>query len=227
MTTQPDDLRAWQARIDADPDVQAVLRGPLSTYDKLKAFSATVKRKGIALPKGLTVDIKTGQVKPDHFWRDVGLGTVGMVGSAYGMDQVAQQFNKPKLSAPADPSWQDPNEPTMPSGAPSPSSGGGRNIPWGTIAKVGGTVAAPMVGRAIAGGGSNQNSGTGLDLPPELKQLLQMQLQRIQAAQPNYDLMLNMARGMQPQWARNSTSPQGAQDPQMAAIIQRLAQPRG
>lgn len=106
------------------------------------------------------------------------------------------------------------------------SSGGGQDW-WKVIRSVIPAV-APLVGRAVTGGGDPSSSSP--QIPPELSQLLKLQTDRIQQSQPNYETMLRMVSGMMPRWARQPQAgapPQPSMDPSMAAIIQRMAVPRG
>lgn len=167
MTYTPEQVQALQARIDADRDVQAVLRGPLSTYDKLKAFSETMKRKGLDLPDGLTVDIKTGRIKEDHFWREVGLGTLGLAGSAVGAQSLAPHPSTPAPPAPTQPAPTPPSAPgdvpTIPSHPVTDGMGtdptlgmGGRtfDLPGGAS-----DIANSVIRRATGNGGDPASGG--------------------------------------------------------------------
>jgi hypothetical protein len=108
-------------------------------------------------------------------------------------------------------------------GAAVSGAGGGlaSRIPWGDIAR----TAIPIGGALAAGQLSQPSQGNGSEMPPELRELLAMQLNRIRASQPNYDLMLNMARGMTPKWARESVPQGGGRTPTLD-LIQRMAEPR-
>lgn len=99
-------------------------------------------------------------------------------------------------------------------------------FPWGDVIK----TAVPIVG-GIAANRLNQpdpSAGGMGEMPPELRELLNLQLNRIRQSQPNYELMLNMARGMTPQWARDMPSPSGSSGGggEMADLISRMAQVR-
>jgi hypothetical protein len=115
-------------------------------------------------------------------------------------------------------------------GAAAAAAGGGGSlasrIPWGDIARtaipIGGAIAANQMSQPD----NNAQNGS-MNLPPELQELLGLQLNRIRQAQPNYELMLNMARGMTPQWARDTVSSGGGENSaQMSELMQRLAVPR-
>lgn len=105
------------------------------------------------------------------------------------------------------PSALSPNlSPTVSPSAPNvnaPNTNGG-GLPWQELLK----LFAPLAGALTANKLTQPDpSKYSAEMPPELKELLGLQLNQIKQAQPNYELMLRMARGLQPSWAVNDTTP--------------------
>ena len=95
-----------------------------------------------------------------------------------------------------------PSSQNTPSGD-TPSGGG--NVPaWQDLVRMFGPLAAGLGGRAIAGSG---DGGTGTtEMPEQLRELLDLQINRVRQSQPNYETMLRMVSGLQPEWAREGGS---------------------